>query len=88
MPKKNPSGRRVQLSALQRQIKTRREALGLTQRALAAKIASDRTETKIASAQSRIAHWERGKNDPQAGILPAVAKALKTTVAALYGEAA
>lgn len=56
-------------------IKGRRVKAGLTQNKLATKLGVDR---------STVAKWETGEINPRASLLPALAKALKCRIEALY----
>ena len=67
------------MTTLQRQIRDLRVKRGLTQEQLAQKVDVD---------TSAVCQWETGRTSPRSDKVPKIAKALKVTVAALYGEAA
>lgn len=56
-------------------LRPRREALGLTQQAVADRAGVDR---------SNIANWETGRSLPMAALLPALAMALECSIDELY----
>lgn len=67
------------LRAIHDNIRARRIELELSQLQLAERCGVDKTA---------VSQWERGRSAPKGDRLPAVAKALRTTIDELYREAA
>lgn len=66
-------------------IKDLRESLGMTQLQLAARMSEIlKRERPRGVDKSNISHWENGFSRPDHDLLPALAKALKTTIDSLF----
>ncbi len=74
-----PKTRKPRPTDIHGRIRLLRERLDLTQFQLGELCEVDKTT---------VSHWERGECAPSRKVMPLVAKALRTTVGKLYGEAA
>lgn len=77
MKRKQRKKRRLLTGPLHANIKHLREARGLTQTDLAEKLGIDK---------SNVWHWENGFSRPDHDILPALARALRTSIDRLFRE--